>query len=342
MRIEGKNSFRWFCIFLYLPSALLFFLSGSRNLSDYITTSFFIIIGVAALAVLGSDTVKSDERYYKNLNTKNLLWAVLLGAGMILLSTGLSLQLENFNMLLSINRSFLSLEPMSLISNHSSVSTMFISTILYGLVMAATSEELFKLGMFAEGRARWRNGYRIGKATLFAIIFSILLLVMGVTLSVLQIFSAFNMVIVAVLSGVSLALLIWRGVNHVDVAIPGVLLYVGFPVAFWSALHGIQAYDNPVMILPAAINGIVLFVYLWKFECILGCIFAHWIYNSGITLVTYILGKANIPSGTAFLPNIFDRMYYSNSGFIFDGLILILLILFVFAFLAPSLSERKR
>ncbi len=288
VKIEGKKSIYLFFVFLYLPSIALFLLSGSRNLSDYISTSFYISLTIASLVVLA--LIKSDNKYYQNLNLTFLIWAIIVGFAMIGLSWGLSISLEQPNMLLSVNSGIIPLEAttMTLTSMPTSITTTFLSTIVYGLVMAATSEELFKLAMFAEGKQRWGKGYRIGKVT-----------------------------------------------------VPGVLVYVGFPVGFWAALHGIQAYSNPVMIIPAAVNGIILIIYLWKTRCILGAIFAHWLYNSGITLITYINGSVDIVSGTPLFPNPWDRAYYSNSGFIYDGFVIVLLVMGIFFFLLPSLTREK-
>lgn len=290
VRIEGKKSILLFCIFIFLPSVLLFLLSGSRNLNEYITTSFYVIVSIACFVILGA-WVKSDDKYYRNLSLPYLLAAIVVGLGMIGLSWGLSLSLKNPDVLLSVNSGFLpglSATAMSLAAMPTSVSTLLLSTLLYGLVMAATSEELFKLTLFAEGKERWGKGYKLGSVT-----------------------------------------------------IPGVLVYVAFPVGFWAALHGLQSYENPVMILPAAVNGIVLIIYLYKTQCVLGAIFAHFCYNSGITILTYINGTANVASGTPLFPNILDRQYYSNSGFIFDFLVVMLLLMSVLFFLLPSLTNKK-
>ena len=237
-------------------------------------------MSIACFVILGA-WVKSDDKYYRNLSAPYLLAAIVVGLGMIGLSWGLSLQLKNPNMLLSLT-------TLSLTAAPTSIGTLFLSTILYGLVMAATAEELFKLTLFAEGKERWGKGYRLGKIT-----------------------------------------------------IPGVLVYVGFPVGFWACLHAVQAYADPVMILPAFVNGIVLIILLYKTQCFLACVFSHWIFNSGIVFLTYLNGTADIAAGTPLLPNIFDRSYYANSGFIFDGLVLTLLIMSVLLFLLPSLTNMR-
>jgi hypothetical protein len=279
MRFEGKRNTVLFFIFLFIPSVALFGLTGSRNLGDYVTTSFYISVSLASLVILAM--TKSDDKYYKNLSLPNLLGAVILALIMTAFSWGLSSQLKNPDMLLSVG-------TMSLTAMSTSVSTTFLSLLVYGLVFVATSEELLKLPMFAEGKERWGKGYKIGRATL-----------------------------------------------------PGVVVYVGFPVGFWAALHGILAYSDPVMIIPAAFNGILLIIYLWKAECILGCIFAHFLYNSFITTITFINGTANIPTGMPFLPNIFDANYYSNSGFIYDIVLFLIIAIALLLFLIPSLRSDK-
>jgi hypothetical protein len=157
---------------------------------------------------------------------------------------------------------------------------------IFGLVMAATSEELFKLSFFAAGKKRWAKGFNIGKVTL-----------------------------------------------------PGVLVYVAFPVGFWAALHAVQAYSNPVMIIPAAMNGVILIVYLWKTRCILGTIFAHWLYNCGITVISYINGTVNIPYGTPLFPNVFAGSYWDTSAFVIDFLIGAIVVWGFLFFLLPSLKR---
>jgi membrane protease YdiL (CAAX protease family) len=290
VRFEGKKSILLFCIFIFLPSVLLFLLSGSRNLSEYITTSFYVMVSIACFVILGA-WVKSDDKYYRNFTLPYLLTSIVVGLGMIGLSWGLSMQLKNPDMLLSVNSGFLpglsTATGMSLTAMPTSITTLFLSTLLYGLVMAATSEELFKLTLFAEGKERWGKGYKLGKIT-----------------------------------------------------IPGVLVYVGFPVGFWAALHGISAYQNPVMILPAFVNGIVLIILLWKSQSILCVIFSHFVFNSGILTLTYLNGSANIATGTPMFPNILDRQYFSNSGFIFDFLIFALLCGAILFFILPSLTNR--
>jgi hypothetical protein len=279
MRFEGKRNTVLFFIFLFVPSVALFGLTGSRNLSDYVTTSFYISVSLASLVILAM--TKSDDKYYKNLSLPNLLGAVILALIMTAFSWGLSSQLKNPDMLLSVG-------TMSLTAMSTSVSTTFLSMLVYGLVFVATSEELLKLPMFAEGKERWGKGYKIGKIT-----------------------------------------------------IPGILVYVGFPVGFWAALHGIIAYQDPVMIIPAAFNGILLIVYLWKTECILGCIFGHWLYNGFITTITFINGRADVPPEMPFFPNILSSSYYSNSGFIYDLVLFMIIAIAILLFLLPSLRSDK-
>jgi hypothetical protein len=281
VRFEGKKSILLFCIFIFLPSVLLFLLSGSRSISEYIAC--FVILGA---------WVKSDDKYYRNLSLPYLLSAVVVGLGMVGLSWGLSLSLKNPDMLLSVNQPLvpgLSASPMSLAAMPTSITTIFLSSLLYGLVMAATAEELFKLTLFAEGKERWGKGYKLGK-----------------------------------------------------VMIPGILVYVGLPVGFWAALHSVQSYSDPVQILPAFVNGVVLIIYLWKTQCFLGCVVSHWLYNGTILALTCINGSASIAAGTPFFPAFWERAYYGNAGFIYDGMILVLLIAAVLFFLVPSLTNRDR
>jgi hypothetical protein len=281
MQFDQKSKHFLFFIFLYVPTIALLLLVGSANLTDYITTTFYIILAVVCLVVLGT-MIKSDDKYYRTLNFTYLIAAIFTGFIMTVFSWGLSLSLKNPRMLLSINT--LNLLPMP-----TSVSFMFLSVLVSGLVLAATSEELFKLTIFAEAKERWgKTGYKLGPIT-----------------------------------------------------IPGILIYAAFPVAFWAAMHGILSYSNPVMIIPAFVNGIILIILLWQTKCILACIASHWIYNALIAGILFINGQAGVPAGTPLFPNIFNVNYFSNSGFIYDALLGAIVIGAVLFFLVPSLTKHK-
>jgi hypothetical protein len=307
-------------------------LTGAQSLSDYITTGFYTSMAIVSLVILSR--IKSDEPYYEPLTAKNLGYALLLAFGMFFVSWGLSLQLKSDTLLLDI-------APMSLTATPTSVSTSFLSTILFGLAIIAVSEELWKLPMFAEGKARWGKGYDVPKP-FFAFVFYLLsLLIIGFFLNAFDSLTVFNFIVAAVISLIIFTLSFSVGIHKSVVSIPGALVYVGVPVGFWAALHGIQAYESPLLIIPAFINGVFLIVYLWKFKCILGAVFAHFGYNSIITVFTYLTGNANINSSLPILPNIFSGSYYSNSGFLVDGFIVAMLLMGLFLFLVPSVTGGK-
>lgn len=283
--IEGKKkSLITYFVFLYLPAIALFYLSGSSNLSQFISVSFFVVLTAVSLSVLG--LMPNDEKFYENLNLKNFLFSIGLGFGMIMLSIGISLQLKNGAMLNSLNNSLwffdaplgLETSTLSLTSSTSSVGFAFLGVAMSGLVMAATAEELFRLPAFAYGKDEWGKGYKVANLT-----------------------------------------------------IPGVLIYVGYPVAFWAILHGVQAYQNPVLIIPAAVNGIALTIYLWKTRCILGCIFSHFLYNIGITAFAWARGGSGLAAGTPLFP-----IYITNLPFLIAGLAV------MFAGLALLLALKKK
>lgn len=291
MRIEGKlKSLEWFIIGVYLPAIAVYLLRGASSLGDFISIGFYVLLTLASLIAL--IITKHDDEYYQNLGPTNLLGAIIASLLMTAMSWGLSTEVfKRPDMLLDLNKPIIAplLEPLglSLSATPSSVSSLFLSTMIFGLVMAATSEELFKLPFFAAGKHRWQKGFKIGKITL-----------------------------------------------------PGALIFVGFPVIFWSALHGLQAYSNPVMVIPAAMNGVILIIYLWKTRCILGAVFSHWLYNCGITVISYINGTANIPYGTPLFPDLsFNSAYWSNSGFILDFLLGALVFWGFLFFLFPSLKR---
>jgi hypothetical protein len=290
MKIEGKNkSLILFFTFLWLPSILLFMLVDSSSLQSYIVTSFYVIVTLADITVLGV-LLKSDDQYYRNFSFNYLIYAILAAVGMTVLSWGLSLNLNDHNMLLYLTFAKIELPFYSvtttLLPMPNSVLMIVFALLASGLVLVAAGEELFKLTIFAEAKERWGKGYKIGAVT-----------------------------------------------------IPGVIIYVGFPIGFWSALHGILAYSDPLMIVPAFINGVVLIIYLWKTKCVLGCIFAHFLYNGALTILTVINGTAGIPLGTPLFPQFWTAAYWSNSGYIYDGLLTAIIIAALLLFLLPSLTK---
>jgi hypothetical protein len=270
-----KKSLITYFVFLYLPAIALFYLSGSSNLSQFISVSFFVVLTAVSLGVLA--IMPNDEKYYENLNFQNFLYSLGLGVGMIALSVGLSLQLKNEAMLNTVNNTFwmfdaplgLETSTLSLTSSSSSVFFGFLGVAMSGLVMAATAEELFRLPAYAYGKDEYGKGYKIK-----------------------------------------------------NLVIPGVIIFVGYPVAFWAALHGIQAYSNLVMIIPAAVNGVALTIYLWKTRCILGCIFSHFLYNLGVTAFAWMRGASGLPVGTPFLPIYIANLplFIASLALIFSGL----------------------
>ena len=271
-----------FFVFFYVPTIALILLVRTTNLVDYITASFYIILALVSLVVLGT-LMKSDNQYYQRFNFKNLIIAVLTSLIMFLFSWGLSFKiLANPESLNSVN-------PVNLLPQTSSIVTSFAVVLITGLVFAATSEELFKLAIFAEAKERWgKTGYKIGRIT-----------------------------------------------------IPGIWIFVGFPVTFWTMLHGIQAYQFPIMLLPAFVNGIVLIIVLWQTKSILTVIAAHWFYNSMVSLILWVNGNTGLASGTPLFPNVFSPQYWSTSGWIYDALVVAIVIAMIAFFLVPSLTKHQ-
>ena len=52
-------------------------------------------------------------------------------------------------------------------------------------------------------------------------------------------------------------------------------------------------------------------------------------------------GTANIPSGTPLFPNVFSASYFQNAGFIYDGLLSMIVVMAVLFFLVPSLTKHS-
>jgi hypothetical protein len=261
--LNQKHSSLAIFFILWLPTVVFYLLQTSGIIGDWIQTAFYIIVSVASLVVLL--VIKSDEPYYENLNPLYLILAVIVGLLMTAVSWGLSLKLGESLLSVGYTTSF--------IAAPSSTVTIFLSLMLFGLVMPATAEELMKLAGFAELKARFSKTQN-GKTRWY-----------------------------------------------------GAFIYVGFPVGFWALLHGIQAYTNLLQLVPAFINGILLIVFLWKTRCIFAVILAHWEYNAGIILLTFIRGKYDLPAGTPTFPS-FSSITIADIAVVI--LILVWIGLFVF------------
>lgn len=325
---EGKNNnLAWYMIGVFLPlEAVYLLVASSRGITDYITATFYVILTL--IAVVALFMIKSDDHFYKNLSLKNLGFAIALSFAMTFFSIFLSNVSGRASMLNAVN-------SWGIVPQASSVVTLFIYTLLFGLVNAATAEELFRLPFFAEGQKRWGRGIKVNKALLTGLMLSGLFAILTWTFSGKILFVALSIVLAAALTIAFSRLSLFKG----SVGLSGVVLFVGFPVGFWAAMHSISAYDSPLLILPAAVNGVLLTVYLWKTRCFLGCVFAHFLYNGFITTVTYINGTANIPSGTPLFPPLTNAAYWSNSGFAVDFLLLAGMAWGFLFFLLPSIRK---
>lgn len=348
---EGKkNNLGWYIGALYIPVAILYALIATRSISNTVEVYFFLIMmGVVSVGLL---LLKSDDTFYKVLNLKNFVYAVLCGLAMTALSWGLSNQvLHNPNILLSVNGfNYLSADSAGLSASNSfgfipttsSVLTTFIWMALGGLIMAATVEELFKLVFIAEGQKRWANGLTLSKGAIFGVGTALALFLTWFILNALGRFELYTFGIISGTALIVFGLIVFKGLKN-GFKIPGAVGFIGFPVAFWACLHSLSAYNDPVMIIPAAINGVILAIYLLKTHCILGAIGAHWFYNCFILFITFITGTAGIPAGTPLFPPIFSAAYYSNSTFILEEFLLFPLIIWAIGFwLLPSLKGKNQ
>lgn len=293
MRLEGKrNSLILFLIGVYLPSMLVIYLQATSLFSEFISATFFIVSTAIVLGVLL--LINSDDGIaYENFGPQVLIYSVITGLGMTVLSWGISSEvLHSPEDLMALVNPVTSIfmndmgSSMSLVVA-TSVVTSLLFLFIKGLIEAATFEELWRLPIYAEGKKRWGNGLRLGR-----------------------------------------------------VVLPGVLVYAGFPIVFWGICHGIQAYDNLVMIIPAIVNGVLLTILLWRTRCIVACIFAHWIYNGVITLICFLNGSLSFGSAP-LVPDVFGAGYFGSSGFIVDLLSVIICVWALVFFLLPSLRRSK-
>jgi membrane protease YdiL (CAAX protease family) len=93
------------------------------------------------------------------------------------------------------------------------------------------------------------------------------------------------------------------------------------PVGLWAIYHGIQAYNNAWMIIPAFINGLLLIGLLWITKSFLAPIIAHGLYNTVTILIGYIQGSSG--AGMPLFPKIW------GTGDIFPVLLVIIWIFFL-------------
>ncbi len=109
----------------------------------------------------------------------------------------------------------------------------------------------------------------------------------------------------------------------------GVKVAAVIVVGAWACYHGIQAYSNLIMIVPAFINGLILLWLLLYARSFLAPILAHGIYNSIIVLLAFLAGDyGSLP----FLP----------AQFTFADAALILLSVVWFSLLIMPFVGRQR
>ena len=106
------------------------------------------------------------------------------------------------------------------------------------------------------------------------------------------------------------------------------VLAILVPVGLWAAYHGIQAYGNLWMIVPAFINGILLIGLLEATKSFLAPIIAHGLYNSAILFIQYMGSSASLP----WIPATFEYT---------DALLVILAVLWVALIILPILKRNK-
>jgi membrane protease YdiL (CAAX protease family) len=134
-----------------------------------------------------------------------LIIAIATAMIMTLFSWGLSFKLlNNPEMLMSVN-------PLNLLPQASSMVTSFAVVLISGLVFAATSEELFKLAIFAEATERWgKTGYKIGRITVPSVFIAVgFPVTFWALLHSISAYSNLLMVIPAFVNGIILIVVLW-------------------------------------------------------------------------------------------------------------------------------------
>jgi membrane protease YdiL (CAAX protease family) len=106
------------------------------------------------------------------------------------------------------------------------------------------------------------------------------------------------------------------------------VLAVIVPVGLWATYHGIQAYNNPVMIVSAFFNGLILMSLLWMTKSFLAPIIAHGLYNTVTILLNCVQGTSGV--GTPMFPSGW------GTGDIFP---IVLAIVWVFFILVPIIKR---
>lgn len=73
------------------------------------------------------------------------------------------------------------------------------------------------------------------------------------------------------------------------------ILAVLVPVGLWAIYHGLQSYSNPLMVIPAFFNGLLLIGLLEYTKSFLAPIITHGIYNSVVIFLQYWSANINLP-----------------------------------------------
>ena len=260
----------WFVIFI--SAAVYYNIIGLGNLGVFAVTACYSIFGALALVIL--KTTKSDEKLYVNINLWGLTVSVLVSVGMLAIAVvcGLTLGLNFLN------------------SGSSLVPTSFVQT-------ASISGHSLAIGL---GIVQVPSSY--ATCLLSDVLFDFLIISFVETVLVL-----------AAISGLRDAIGPYaeREKKRKKMVLYGLLTGFCFiePIAMWVAWHGLEAYAQWGLLIPAFINGIVLVSLMFvksvgkiKFG-IIAVIIAHGAYDSYITVSAYFTGAVTTANGLPLFPS---------------------------------------
>lgn len=254
---------------LFIASIVYFTIVGLGNLGVFAVTSAYGIFGITALIIL-KDT-KSDEPYYVNINFFGLGAAV--GVAAVMVGIGLV-----FGFLIGPVTSNQSLVPTSFVS---SASTHGPLAVALGIVQVPSS---------------------YATCLLSDILFNFLIIAL-----------VEEMLKFACISGLRDALgpLAEREKRKHRIVLYTLLIGFCFiePILLWTIWHSLEAYSSAWLLVPAFINGLLLFFLMFTRKVgkvklgVIAAIIAHGSYDSYITLSAYLQGTVSTANGLPLFPS---------------------------------------
>ncbi|MGD6808603.1 MAG: hypothetical protein ACQCN3_02785 [Candidatus Bathyarchaeia archaeon] len=267
--MENKQ-LQWSLFFvIFIASTVYYLIVGLGNLGVFAVTAAYSIFGAIALVILRS--TRSDEPYYVNMNLKGLL--VTLGVVGIMILTASSLS------------SILVANPLP---SESVIPQSFVQNVMFPL------ESMPRLGI-----VQVPSSYT-------TILFS------DIGFNVFMVSFVETLLVFAAISALRDGLGPYATVAKKSKRFGCYVLLTVFcfvePVLMWVLWHGLEAYSDWWLLVPAFVNGLYLIFLNFTKDLkgaklgVVAAVIAHGFYNSYITVLNYLQGNVTAVQNMPFLP----------------------------------------